>query len=674
MVISMRNNGPVTGHEVFLTDELALVSRTDIKGKITFVNKAFTEVSGFSEAELLGSPHNLVRHPDMPKEAFANLWATIRAGRPWEGLVKNRCRNGDHYWVKANVTPIIENGQVTEFVSIRSKPSREDIVEAERVYAAIRGGSTDYALHDGGIVRRGAGQKIRELTSSIAGRLAASYAVMLLSMLLSGVQVLSALGSITASSPVVIGLLLFNVLVVVGSFFGVLKTIYRPIRLVEAHLDAISSGDLMKVIPSSGIAEFSRIRSQLRAVKAKLGYVSQERAERQRQADEQRITALLDMAATVEREAGNAVERVARRSGDIAGKADGMAGAAERVSANAQSVAVASEQSLSNAQTVAAAAEQLAVSIGDISSQISHSSQVTRQAVNTGRRAEEAIQSLSQAVMQIGKVVSQINDIAHQTNLLALNATIEASRAGQAGKGFAVVAHEVKSLSSQTGSFTAEITRQISSIQEATGSAVAAVEEMSETIGGIDRISGSIAAAMEQQTAATREISRRVVESSNAAREVSSRISMVSEDAKTTRAHACEIHQESGDVVDGITALRQVLTHVVRTSTKDADRRRQPRFRVNEPGLVTVGGQALQCTVENVSAGGALITGPALSEIGERGILRLERHGVETEFEVTDRGSKALHVKFRETAAGMTAFQSTLDRITARLTPVSEVA
>ena len=106
----MRDNGPVTNKEVELGDSDLLVSRTDASGIITFANKNFVDISGFTEQELVGSPHNIVRHPDMPEGAFADLWSTIRAGKPWEGLVKNRTKSGDHYWVRANVTPLIEDG------------------------------------------------------------------------------------------------------------------------------------------------------------------------------------------------------------------------------------------------------------------------------------------------------------------------------------------------------------------------------------------------------------------------------------------------------------------------------------------------------------------------------------------------------------------------------------
>ncbi|HEY9199535.1 MAG TPA: methyl-accepting chemotaxis protein [Gammaproteobacteria bacterium] len=136
----MRINEPVTNNEIFMNDGEMLVSKTDLKGIITYANDAFIRISGFSESELLGAPHNLVRHPDMPKEAFLDLWNTIKAGRPWVGMVKNRAKSGDHYWVKANVTPLIENGTVTGYMSVRNKPSRTEIEAAQALYTQINAG------------------------------------------------------------------------------------------------------------------------------------------------------------------------------------------------------------------------------------------------------------------------------------------------------------------------------------------------------------------------------------------------------------------------------------------------------------------------------------------------------------------------------------------------------
>ena len=152
----MRNNQPVTQKEYLLRDGAMIVSKTDLKGRITYVNDDFIEASGFTTAELIGQPHNLVRHPDMPPEAFEDLWNTLKAGKPWTGLVKNRRKNGDHYWVVANATPLMEGNQVTGYLSVRGRPTREQVAAAEEAYREFREGRAGAkAIREGGIVSTG---------------------------------------------------------------------------------------------------------------------------------------------------------------------------------------------------------------------------------------------------------------------------------------------------------------------------------------------------------------------------------------------------------------------------------------------------------------------------------------------------------------------------------------
>ena len=138
----MKINMPVTQHEVELKDTSQIVSKTDLKGQITFVNREFVEVSGFTEAELIGQSHNIVRHPDMPPEAFADLWNTVKTGKPWIGIVKNRCKNGDYYWVEAVVSPIREGGQISGFISVRKKATRQQIEGAMRFHRVLKEGQS----------------------------------------------------------------------------------------------------------------------------------------------------------------------------------------------------------------------------------------------------------------------------------------------------------------------------------------------------------------------------------------------------------------------------------------------------------------------------------------------------------------------------------------------------
>src|SRR3990167_3182322 len=189
----MRSNLPVTDKEIVLSPETLIVSKTDLKGRIAYINRDFLEISGFSESELIGEPHNVVRHPDMPAEAFADLWDTLKDGRPWTGMVKNRCKNGDYYWVLANATPVFENGQVTGYMSVRSMPSRDQVAAADNAYRLFREGrAAGLAIREGKVVKRGfsLGRWIKNRT--IAQRIFAICGVLTVGMLLVGVLGMSA--------------------------------------------------------------------------------------------------------------------------------------------------------------------------------------------------------------------------------------------------------------------------------------------------------------------------------------------------------------------------------------------------------------------------------------------------------------------------------------------------
>src|SRR3569623_1396046 len=161
----MRNNQPVTGQEYEFPSSQMLVSAPDLTGRIEYCNPAFIAVSGYTHEELVGQPHNLIRHPDMPREAFADMWATIRDGRPWTALVKNRRKNGDHYWVHANVTPVGKKGAVVGYLSVRVKPARDAVRAAEALYSRMRAGEArGIKLRRGMIVRTGMPARQQALT------------------------------------------------------------------------------------------------------------------------------------------------------------------------------------------------------------------------------------------------------------------------------------------------------------------------------------------------------------------------------------------------------------------------------------------------------------------------------------------------------------------------------
>jgi methyl-accepting chemotaxis protein len=324
--------------------------------------------------------------------------------------------------------------------------------------------------------------------------------------------------------------------------------IARPIRASADFANGIAQQDFNQTLAIEQADEVGVLATALRKMQSDLKRSLDQRAEDQAKAEADRRKAMRTIADEFESSVGGVMAQVTSAVTQLQSTAQSMASTAQETTHQASAVAQASGQTTQNVQTVATATEELSASIREIAGRVTESSRIVAEAVTQTIETNGKVNGLSDAAQKIGDVVRWINDIAGQTNLLALNATIEAARAGEAGKGFAVVASEVKALATQTARATEEIAGQVRSIQEATAISADAIQGITETINRVNEISTAIASAVEQQGAATQEISRNVQEAAQGTAEVSSNIGSVTAAAQETGTAAGQVLKAANDL------------------------------------------------------------------------------------------------------------------------------
>jgi methyl-accepting chemotaxis protein len=477
----------------------------------------------------------------------------------------------------------------------------------------------------------------------------------------------TALASSAYDASVTVGVSFGLICAIAGA--ALLYGVVRPLSALAGVTRRVGAGEAVGVIPGAGrrdeLGAMAGALALWQAATADAAGLRQQAEAAQSKAEADRHKAMTDMAETIEAETASALQQIGVRVTAIEAAADAMSASAMRTGDCASNAAAAAGQAQANVQTVADAAEQLALSIREINGQVSQSTAVVTRAVAAGAETRGTIEALNREVEHIWSVAGIIGEIAAKTNLLALNATIEAARAGDAGKGFAVVASEVKQLATQTARSTEEIARHINQIRSATGASITAVVGIEQTITEINAISGSIAAAVEEQGAATAEIARNVTETANAANEMTSRTSDVSVEAVDTNRHAVEVHTGAVALSQAVVELRHSVIRVVRTSTAEVNRRRADRRTVDLPAYVSIAGQGERSVrVIDLSESGAYVTGAPESTTGTRCTLRI--HGVDQPLPCIVRGigDGGLHLAFDLDAAGVAALLPGLERLT----------
>jgi len=479
----VRVNTPVTAVEYPFPPGETLVSTTDLKGRILYCNPSFVTVSGYEKTELLGQPHNLIRHPDMPEEAFRDMWQSIGDGQPWSAAVKNRRKDGSFYWVMANVTPLMQGDAPIGYMSVRTQPTREQVAAAEALYRTMREEKAQ-----GTIVHRLAGGNV--IIDTLPGRIGRAFSLDTADRVTLVCGGLTGLASLTASTLASASMGapawgLGAAAAVLGGLSGrwaIHRLTVGPIERLLGVANRMAAGDLTQRIEVRGTDTLGRLARALAQLNVNLR--------------------------SIVRDARTEVDHMRDATREIAAGNQDLSSRTESQAASLQETASSMEQITSTVRNSAESAAQAA-------ELATRASEVTQRGSEAMNEVTKTMHVISESSHRINEIISVIDGIAFQTNILALNAAVEAARAGEQGRGFAVVAAEVRALSQRTTGAAREIKQLIS--------------ESTEKVDAGNRLTDEAQKTMDGALHTVRQVSQVIAEISTGAREQLTGISQVNE-------------------------------------------------------------------------------------------------------------------------------------------------
>ena len=568
----MQYNQPINNNEKHLGTGLTLVSVTDLKGIIEYINTEFINISGFSKKDLIGQNHNIVRHPDMPAAAFSDLWDTLNKDGEWRGTVKNRCKDGGFYWVNAYVTPVYKNSLKVGYQSIRTSPSKEQIEAAETLHRDLNADKTLTIKHK---VKWGDINMSHKISYLVGFILISILSLAILSgivnnqtnsMVYEQLSILKTMPTLNIQQQNLqqyinvqqkehfIGYFLMGLISIMSLYLWSLvhNSVLKPITKIRKQLRLIAGGDLTQVIDSTKLDELGKVTMAVKLLQARLRTIF-----------------------------GQFIETTEQ-----------LATSANKVSTSSYKMKEGIQKQTDETNLVATAMDQMLVSVDEVSTNAKAASNETKKAdedakngadvVNT---AHHAMTKLSNEVKETASVINRLADesdnistitdtissIAEQTNLLALNAAIEAARAGEQGRGFAVVADEVRSLASRTQEATSEIRNMIDNLHSGIRGAVDAMEDsiqqvstalndvesskesfhrISLAITEINTMNSQISMATEAQKQVSEEMNENILSMNDQSNNAASEVAQVLQDNALSLTTMATSLQEQLDTID----------------------------------------------------------------------------------------------------------------------------